>query len=74
MPSLHQPEAPEAGDHVDLVVAVVGILATGLRRALARQHGWNESLNPREALLGVALGDQTGISADAPTDGAKETA
>jgi hypothetical protein len=53
---------------------VVSVLAMALSRALARQHGWNESLNPRDDLLGVALGDQAGISADAPTNGAKETA
>jgi len=59
------------GDHLGIAV---GIFATGLRRALTRQHGWNESLNPREGLLGVDLGDQDGISADAPANGAKETA
>lgn len=52
----------------------VVLLAVALTRALARQHGWNESLNPREGLLGVDDGDQPGISAEAPTDGAKEIA
>jgi hypothetical protein len=74
MPSLHQPEAPEAGDHVDLVAAVVGILATGLRRALARPHDWNESVHLGDPVPGVALEDQSVISAVAPARGAKETA
>jgi len=60
-----------SGDHMK---PVVDALTVGLRRALARQHGWNESLNLREGLLGVALGDQAGISADAPANGAQETA
>ena len=60
-----------SGNHMK---PVIDALTIGLRRTLARQHGWNESLNPREGLLGVALGDQAGISADAPANGAKETA
>lgn len=58
----------------DGLAVVIEIFAIGLRRALVRQHGWNESLNHRESLLGVALGDQAGISADAPANGAKEIA
>ena len=61
-------------DGADVSGSAVGLLTTGLLRALVRRHGWNESLNPREGLLGVALGDQAGISADAPNDGAMETA
>lgn len=74
---MFSPKEPEEssgdgpGEHLAIAVS---LFSMGLHRALARQHGWNESLNPRESLLGVALGDQAGISADAPTDGAKETA
>lgn len=50
------------------------LIAVGLRRALARSHELNESLNPREGLPGVDVGDQARISADAPANGAKETA
>lgn len=52
----------------------VQLLALGLRRALNRPHGGNESLHREEGLLAVALGDQAGISADVPTEGNKETA
>ncbi len=50
------------------------LLAVGLQRACARQPRLNESVHPGESLFGVALGDQAGISADAPADGVKETA
>jgi hypothetical protein len=73
-PTAHVAALPATMPTDDDMHAVICVLATGLRRVLARQHGWNESLNPREGLLGVALGDQAGISADAPANGAKETA
>jgi hypothetical protein len=69
-----QNHCPTQPFHSEDVESVIHMLVVGFRRALARQHGWNESLNPRESLLGVALGDQAGISADAPAYGAKETA
>jgi hypothetical protein len=51
-----------------------GLLATGLLRALARRHGWNESLLSHVTQVGVASGDQTRISPNTPPTGASEKA
>jgi hypothetical protein len=64
-----QPDDPTGKDEDHLAVAV-GLIATGLRRALGRPHERNESVNPGDAVFGVDTGDQTGISADAPQPGA----
>ncbi len=59
-----------AADACDDLRVTIELLATGLRRALARRHDRNESVNPRDAVLGVDHRNQSGISADAPTSGA----
>lgn len=64
-----QLDDPTGKDEDHLAVAL-GIIATGLMRAIARPHEWNESVNPGDAVFGVDTGDQTGISADAPQPGA----
>ncbi len=58
-------------DHLGLVAQ---LLAIGLRRALARPHNWNESVNSGESTNPVALEDQSVISAVAPANGAEEDA
>jgi hypothetical protein len=63
---------PEQSAAAEGLAASLRLLATGLRRCLARQHGWNESVNPGERGLGVASGDQTRISSNAPQPGAPE--
>ena len=52
----------------------IRLLATGLRRALARPHVWNESVHPGESTNGVALEDQSVISAVVPANGTGEDA
>lgn len=64
--------APESVDDDTLTAA--RLLAVGLNRALGRRPRWNESLHPAMGSFVVALGDQTGISADPPYTGAEETA
>jgi hypothetical protein len=67
-------DAPETNQPADDVLqAVICLLAVGLRRALTRPHIWNESVNPGDAMDGVAVDDQTGMNGGAPTSGAKET-
>jgi hypothetical protein len=51
---------------------VVGLLAIGLCRALARRHRWNESPPDGEVQVRVATGDQTRISPNARRAGASE--
>lgn len=58
----------------DPLLVVVQLLGSALRRALARAHGYNESVHPGESRSAVASGEQTGISADTPAPGAQETA
>lgn len=57
----------------DGTTAIIPILAIGLHRALARRHGWNESLLGHATQVRVATGDQTRISPNAPRPGAPET-
>lgn len=58
----------------DELPVVSHLLATGLRRAIARRHGWNESLLAHATQVCVATGNQTRMSPNAPRLGATETA
>ena len=66
-------DAPVVSVRDDLRQAAT-LLAIGLRRALARPHNWNESVNPGESTNPVALEDQSVISAVTPANGAEEDA
>lgn len=68
---INAPSTPIASvvDDAGVLIAI-GLLATGVRRTLARHHRYNESVHPRDATFGVDHPDQTVISADAPTTGA----
>ncbi len=68
---LPTPHVPSPADQT-VEMACIPILALGLRRALARQHGWNESLLGHATQVVVASEDLTRISPDALQPGAPE--